>query len=146
MTAPHRSSTGSPRKVRTIDPDRAPRPAREPSDLAHLIDGPIEAMLIGTILSDGESAYRQVRFLSPEDFGLERHRIAWREITALADEVHPTLDEIYHRVSSSGRLDSVGGLEYLLELHRHAIPGSPLEGFARTIRAKSIQRHVWTLN
>jgi hypothetical protein len=37
-------------------------------------------------------------------------------------------------------------LDYLLELHRAAIPEMPLEGFGRAIRTKSVQRRIWTLN
>jgi len=75
-----------------------------------------------------------------------QHREVWREIVAVADEIDPTVDEIYHRVTMAGTQGSLGGREFLLELHRQAIRGIPLEGFGRAIRAKSEQRRLWTLN
>ena len=93
MTAPNQPRSGASRRVRTLDPGHRIIPlAQEPSDLSHLIDSPVEAMVIGTVMTEGEPAYGQVRFLSAADFGVERHRIAWRAIVAVADEVHPTLD------------------------------------------------------
>ena len=57
-----------------------------------LIDAELEALVIGTILRDGESAYGQVDFLEPDDFGVDIHRTIFRTIGEIAPEVEPTIE------------------------------------------------------
>ena len=125
MTAPHRVAGTRP-KVRNIGSWPTAPSTEQAPDLGHLIDSPVEAMVIGTVMTAGEPSYRQIRFLTAEDFAVEPHRIVWRAIARVADEVHPTVDEIYHQVTSAGMLDAIG-LAYLLDLHGQAIPGISLK-------------------
>ena len=85
-------------------------PGREVLDL---IDAETEAFVLGTILQTGESAFRQVAFLELEDFGVETHRIVFRAIKALADEVHIGVDVVADHLIQAGKLESVGGLAWL---------------------------------
>jgi hypothetical protein len=120
MAGPGTISSASPRKLRAVAPGH---PAE--NDLGHLIDAPVEALIIGTVLSEGEPAYRQVRFLEVDDFGVERHRVVWRHIIQVADEVHPTMDEIYHQASVAKTLGVAWGHGVFAGIARTSNPGHP---------------------
>jgi replicative DNA helicase len=123
-------------------------PARGPEavDLLHLIDGEMEAVVLGTILNSGEPAYREVSFLLPDDFAIEKHRLIWGAISHLAGEVHPTIDAVAERLSQVGKLEAAGGLTSLVDVDQRGIPGLRLAGFARGLRKKAIDRRACRLN
>src|SRR5579863_1609244 len=100
------------------------------SELLHLVDGPIEGLINGTILRSGEPAYREVSFLRPDDFGIETNRIIFATIQDLADEINPTLQAVAHRLLELEKLEAVGGFGGLMDIEGQAIPGLNLTSFA----------------
>ncbi len=98
-------------------------------DARRLIDGEMEALIIGNILQSGESAYREVAFLTADDFGVERHnKRVFQTIIELASEVDPTVDAVAEQLTSEGKIDAVGGLAGLLDIHAK---GGPWPAFGR---------------
>lgn len=114
-------------------------------DLAHLIDGELEAVVLGTILQTGEPAYREVEFLTVDDFAIEKHRIIFGAMRQLSVEVHPTIDAVSHRLIETGKLDAIGGLTGLIEIDEKGIPGIRLKGFGRSLRRKATDRRAYRL-
>jgi len=116
------------------------------TDLLHLVDGDMEAVILGTILNSGEPAHREVSFLTLDDFAIDKHRLVWRAINQLASDVHPTIDAVAERLSEAGKIDSVGGLSGLVDLDQRGIPGLRLAGFARSLQSKTADRRACRLN
>lgn len=117
------------------------------NDLSHLVDGGMEAFVLGTILRDGETAFREVSFLTVADFAIEKHRLVWRAISDVAANVqHPRFDAVTERLSQTGKLDAVGGLSGLVDLDGHGIPGIRIAGIARTLQKKAVERRACRLS
>jgi replicative DNA helicase len=112
-------------------------------DLRHLVDGKLEAVVLGTILQTRESAFREVeRLLTADDFAIERHRFIFSAISRVAPQVGPDVETVTHALMDTGKLKTIGGLSGLLEVHCQAIPGIGLAHFARTLRKKSDARRA----
>ena len=111
-----------------------------------MVDTDIEAMVLGTVLRTGDSACREISFLSVDDFGLEKHRLVFRTMSDLCFGSSPhnrrsvlpparnRKDRIRRRVhwpdgSPCGRNQ-----------------GMPLPRFAQRLRALAIDRKTWRLN
>lgn len=120
------------------------RKQRQP-DVMHMIDAQTEALILGSILSGGEAALRDVPFLSADDFAVEQHRTIFRAITDIASEVDPVLTAVYFRLEEIGKAKVVGGLAGLVDIEARAIPGIGLERFAVKLREKTRDRRVWKL-
>jgi hypothetical protein len=101
------------------------------SDLLHMVDTDTEALVLGTVLRTGESAFREISFLSVDDFSVEKHRLIFRTMRDLASEVHPTIDAVSLRLQEMGEIGAVGGFTGLTDLDAAGIRGMPLSGFAR---------------
>ncbi len=114
------------------------------TDARNLID--TEALVLGTILQGGEPAFREVAFLTADDFGVEKHRIVFGAITGLVSEVHPTIDAVAEKLRERDKLDAVGGLSGLVDLDQCAIPGTRLAGFARILRRLAVDRRAYLLS
>ena len=115
-------------------------------DLLGLIDAETEALVLGTILQNGEPAFSQVEFLEVEDFGVEIHRVVFRAIKAIAADVHPTVDAVADHLIQAGKLESVGGLIGLVDLDAKGVSGMQLAGFAHSLRRKAIDRRACQLH
>jgi hypothetical protein len=113
------------------------------SDLLHLVDGDMEAVILGTILNSGEPAHREVAFLTHDDFAIERHKLIWRAIGQISADVHPTIDAVSERLSEDGKLEAAGGVSGLVDIHGRGMPGLPLAGFARGLQTKAAERRAF---
>jgi hypothetical protein len=120
------------------------RKQRQP-DVMHMIDAQTEALILGSILSRGEAALRDVPFLSVDDFAVEQHRTIFRAITDIAPEVDPVLTAVYFRLEEIEKANVVGGLAGLVDIEARAIPGIALERFAVKLREKTRDRRAWRL-
>lgn len=116
------------------------------NDMHHLIDTELEAAVIGAILADGEPAYRAVQsLLSVDDFAVERHRIVYRSIVRVGEEVEPNVNAVANDLIETEKLAAVEGLAGLMDLHGKAMPLVGLEALAKTLRTKSKSRRALTL-
>jgi KaiC/GvpD/RAD55 family RecA-like ATPase len=112
------------------------------SDLRHLYDLEVEALILGGILRAGDRALEQVRYLSPDDFTLQANRTIFSAILELEGEIGIGLDSVAHRLDETGQLEGVGGLAMLVDLDQRAIPGLSLQHFADKLRAKARGREA----
>lgn len=102
-----------------------------------------EVHVLGGLLLDG-TAYDQISdALSADDFFEERHRLIFEVIGDLlgsgrsADSL-----SVYERIKQMGRLDAIGGGEYLAEIEE-AVPSSAFVApHARLVREKSSLRRM----
>jgi hypothetical protein len=116
------------------------------SELLRMFDSELEAVVLGTILQDGEPAYRQVAFLEPDDFAEQKHKVVFTAITGLAAEIDPTVGEVAHMLRDQDRLSSVDGLAGLMSIEQRGISGVPLAGFAKSLRRMAIDRRACRLS
>ena len=115
------------------------------SNLLHLVDGEMEAAILGTILRSGEPAHREVAFLTADDFAIEKHRLIWGAITRIGKDVHPTIDAVAERLDEDGKLEAAGGLSGLVDVDQRGIPGLRLAGFARGLQTKAADRRAFRI-
>jgi hypothetical protein len=120
--------------------------AERDGDLLSLIDAELEALVIGTILRDGEPASGQVDFLEPDDFGVDIHRTIFRTIREIAPEVEPTIDAVTYRLIERGKLEAIGGMAGIVDLDAKGISGFNIAGFGRILRNKAIGRSAYRLS
>lgn len=114
--------------------------------LSRFLDPETEALILGGILAGGEPVYRTVSFLTVDDFTLERHQIIFRAIAQIALEVHPDLTGVAYHLDATGRLDAVGGLSALADIHAKAIPDLGLSHFGSKLRRKTLDRRAFKLS
>jgi replicative DNA helicase len=117
--------------------------SHDASDLLHLVDGEMEAVILGTILNAGEPAHREAAFLTADDFAIEKHRLIWSAITRIGADVHPTIDAVAERLDEDGKLEAAGGLSGLVDVDQRGIPGLRLAGFARSLQTKAAERRAF---
>ena len=115
-------------------------------DLANLIDPELEAVVLGTILQSGEPAYREVDFLTVDDFAVEKHRIVFAAMRNLSADVHPTIDAVAHRLLETEKLPAIDGLPGLIDLDAKGIEGIRLKGFGQSLRRMATDRRAYRLN
>lgn len=105
------------------------------TEASKFFDASIERALLGTLLRGGD--FGEVAYLSIDDFGTESHRQIWVSIARVVPEVRLGFDAVTHDLIERGKLDSIGGLTALMDLHADGIPGVGLAGFAKTLREKT---------
>jgi len=102
-----------------------------------------EVHVLGGILIDN-AAYDEVADrLAPDDFYEARHRIIYETIRELRDrERSADVLSLYDRLREKGRLEDVGGAEYLAELEESVPSAAYVEPHARIVREKAIMRRM----
>ena len=80
--------------------------AAQPDSLLHLVNGDLERRVLGTILSVGEPAYREVAsLLTVDDFAIEKHKMIFGAIIASL-RVASTLNAVVHALTENGQTRS----------------------------------------
>jgi hypothetical protein len=109
------------------------------NDAAHYIDAERERLLLGTLLHGGGQVPEK---LSVDDFGVEVHRQIWLSISRVAPEVEVNIGSVAADLTEHHKLESIGGMAVLMDLHAAGAPGMPLDGFVRTLKEKSAIRRI----
>lgn len=106
-------------------------------------DTEAEQAVIGSMLTDKDAVIAAVEVLKDSDFYREDNRIIYSAILNLYNRSQP-IDVITLRaeLSSMGKLDSVGGLEYIAELPEKVPTTSNVEQYIRIVEEKSILRNL----
>jgi len=113
------------------------------NDLRHIQDVGLEAVVLGTILRDGDRAFNEVSpLLSVEDFVTDRHRQILVSIQRVAPEVSLGIDSVAHDLLERNKLESIGGFPALIDVDAQGLPGVKMVGFAQQLRAKSDRRRI----
>lgn len=125
---------------RSIDlaPERAPTEGRVPPAAVD-----IEEQVLGAMLLEREAISKVLEVLDPETFHSERNRRIFEAIVVLFERNEPadsiTVGEELRR---QGRLDSIGGEAYLVELTMKVTSGANVEYHARIILEKALLRKL----
>ena len=102
-----------------------------------------EQSILGGLLLDNEAADRVGDVVGEDDFYSEAHRLIFRHVNLLAGDGKPvdvvTLSE---SLSSSQKLDYVGGLAYLGALVQNVPTAANIRHYANIVRERSILRQL----
>ncbi|MFZ5645033.1 MAG: replicative DNA helicase [Bacillota bacterium] len=102
-----------------------------------------EQSVLGALFVERDSLYRVSRFLKPEDFYLESHRLIYRAFLHLDEAgVPPDLVTITDLLRQQGNLDKVGGATYVASLAGMVATAANVEYYARIIEEKSLLRSL----
>lgn len=104
-----------------------------------------ERATLGSIILDRDAIIAVAPWLEESHFWTERHRLIYRAMLACYNRgVPPDLKTIAAELNATKRLDSVGGLSYLLELS-NAVPTSVhIEHYARAVERTAGLRRLIT--
>src|SRR5690349_390456 len=104
-----------------------------------------EQSVLGGLLLDNDAADRVGDVVSAEDFYSDAHRVIYRHITQLIADGKPadvvTVSEL---LSSTQKLDYVGGLAYLGALAQNVPTAANIRHYANIVRERSILRQLAT--
>ncbi|ABB14250.1 MULTISPECIES: replicative DNA helicase [Carboxydothermus] len=111
----------------------------------HNIDA--EQAVLGTILSNGESLYKVIEILKPEDFYRESHKLLYQVMLELNEKGEPiTILTVTEALKQKGDLERAGGVSYIASLLAMAVPEATLESHAEIIEEKAVLRHLIDLS
>jgi len=102
-----------------------------------------EQSVLGALFVEREAVYRVSRFLRPEDFYLEGHRLIYKSILELDEAgVPPDLITVTDRLRQQGDLEKVGGATYVASLAGLVPTAANSEHYARIVEEKSLLRSI----
>ncbi|MFZ5631967.1 MAG: replicative DNA helicase [Bacillota bacterium] len=102
-----------------------------------------EQSVLGSLFVDREALYRVSRFLKPDDFYREDHRLIYRAFLELDEAgVPPDLVTITDLLRQQGDLDKVGGATYIASLAGMVPTAANAEHHARIVEEKALLRGI----
>lgn len=105
----------------------------------------LERAVLGALMIDKDSMYQVSALLSPEDFYQPKNQIIYKSITELNAKASPIdLLTVHEYLKSSGELERVGGINYLMELSNEVASSANIEYHARIIQDNSVKRKMIT--
>lgn len=100
-----------------------------------------ERAVIGSMLIERSAALRARLELDFEDFFHEHHRHVFRAVEALLDEdIPPDTVTVAERLRINGRLEEVGGIDFLLKLTDSVATSAHMGFYCTLVRQASLQR------
>lgn len=107
----------------------------------HNIDA--EQSVLGSLLIDHETLPQVSRFLKPEDFYLESHKLVYDAVLDL-DEVGEPIDlvTVTEYLKKKGNLDKIGGAAYLASLANSVPTAAHIEHYGHIVEEKSLLRNL----
>ncbi len=102
-----------------------------------------EQAIIGSMLTDKDAVISAIELLKPDDFYREDNKIIYEAILNLYNRSEP-IDIITVRaeLESMGKLDNVGGLEYLAELPEKVPTTANAMKYIKIVEEKSVLRKL----
>ena len=102
-----------------------------------------EQAVIGSMLTDKEAVSAAIEVLKPEDFYREDNRIIFEAILSLYGRSEPIdIITIKSELSSMGKFEAVGGLEYIAELPDKVPTTANVEQYIKIVEEKSVLRNL----
>ena len=106
-------------------------------------DTEAEQAVIGSMLTDHDAIIAAVEVLRKEDFYREDNKIIFDAIFSLYNRAEPVdIITLKSELSSMGKLEMVGGLEYLAELPEKVPTTSNVEKYIKIVEEKSMLRSL----
>lgn len=102
-----------------------------------------EVFLLGGVMQDPDALSDVISLLGPEDFYQERHRTIW-EILQKMSQTNTPVDIITlgAALEKEGKLETVGGKDYLLKLVESVASAANAKYHAELIRKKAVMRRL----
>lgn len=102
-----------------------------------------EQAVIGSILTDQEAVYAAIERLKPEDFYREDNKQIYTAILNIYNKAEPIdIITLKAELSSMGKLDAVGGLEYIVELPEKVPTTANVDRYIKIVEEKSLLRNL----
>ena len=111
----------------------------------HNIDS--EQSVLGALLLENKAISKVVRFLNPEDFYLESHRVIYNAILELEENSQAAdLVTVTDKLRRKGELEKVGGATYVATLTNISPTSANVEYYARIVEEKALLRNLINLS
>ena len=102
-----------------------------------------EQAVIGSMLTDKEAVFSAIETLREEDFYREDNKTIFSAILNLYNRSEPIdIITLKSELSSMGKLDAVGGLEYIVELPAKVPTTSNVDQYIKIVEEKSLLRNL----
>ena len=102
-----------------------------------------EQAVIGSMLTDKEAVSAAIEVLKPEDFYREDNRTIFEAILNLYGSSEPIdIITLKSELSSMGKFEAVGGLEYIVELPDKVPTTANVEQYIKIVEEKSVLRNL----
>ena len=102
-----------------------------------------EQAVIGSMLTDKDAVILAIEVLKPEDFYREDNKIIYTAILSLYNRAEPVdIITLKSELTSMGKFDSVGGLEYLAELPEKVPTTANVDKYIKIVEEKAILRNL----
>ncbi|SFG90068.1 replicative DNA helicase [Desulfotomaculum arcticum] len=111
----------------------------------HNIDA--EQSVLGALLLENKAISKVIRFLNPEDFYLESHRVIYNAILELEENSQAAdLVTVTDKLRRKGELEKVGGATYVATLTNISPTAANVEYYARIVEEKALLRNLINLS
>jgi replicative DNA helicase len=102
-----------------------------------------EQAVLGGLLVTGDAISRVVDILQPDNFYRKAHQVIYASMLDLFDKSEP-IDSVTvaQYLKDEGKLEHVGGRQYLVDLSMSVATTANLEYYARTVRDKATLRNL----
>ena len=102
-----------------------------------------EQAVLGSILVNPETITRIVDVLHAEQFYRKAHQIIYAAIVDLFEKSEPVdIVTVSQHLKDQGKLDSIGGRQYLTDLNMSIATTANVEFYAKTVAEKSLMRNL----
>ena len=102
-----------------------------------------EQAVIGSMLTDQEAVYAAIERLKPEDFYREDNKQIYTAILNIYNKAEPIdIITLKAELSSMGKLDAVGGLEYIVELPEKVPTTANVDRYIKIVEEQSLLRNL----
>ena len=106
-------------------------------------DDEAEQAVIGSMMTDKDAVISAIEVLKPEDFYREDNKIIYNAIMNLYAKAEPIdLITLKDELTSLGKLEPIGGLEYLVSLPEKVPTTANVEKYIKIVEEKSILRSL----
>ena len=102
-----------------------------------------EQAVLGSMLTDKDAVIAAIEVLKPEDFYREDNKTIYTAVLSLYNRAEPIdIITLKAELTSMGKFDSVGGLEYLAELPEKVPTTANVEKYIKIVEEKAILRNL----
>mgnify|MGYP001056184077 FL=1 len=112
-------------------------------DLGKVPPQDIEKAVIGSMLTDQDAVVAAIETLKPEDFYREDNKLIYSAILNIYNRAEPIdIITLKAELSSMGKLDNVGGLEYIVGLPDKVPTTANVDRYIKIVEEKSMLRNL----
>ena len=102
-----------------------------------------EQAVLGSLLTDKDAVIAAIEVLKPEDFYREDNKTIYTAVQSLYNRAEPIdIITLKSELTSMGKFDSIGGLEYLAELPEKVPTTANVDKYIKIVEEKSILRNL----